>query len=315
MKALICGVTGQDGAYLSRFLLEKQYDVWGTTRTNGESGLVNLHYLGIRDQINIVTMDPVAASSVKQVINYVRPNEVYFLSGLSSVGKSFLFPTETMESIVVATTNILEACRKMQNPPRLYNAGSSECFGNTGLHAANEETPFSPCSPYGIAKTASCSLVRQYRKSAGVWACNGLLFNHESPLRPQHFVTQKVVTAARNIAAGIENTLSLGSLNVARDWGWAPEYVEAMWKMLQQDAPSDYVIATGHTRTLQELVDVAFSYFDLDYRNYVKRSEEQVRSTELDKSSADPSKAREKLRWTADKSMEDVVWYMIKAIE
>src|ERR1700738_472294 len=233
-NALIIGVTGQDGAYLARFLLGNGYSVHGTSRDAALARLEGLSALSIRESITVHSVSPTDSQSVADVVSKILPDEIYNLSGQSSVALSFSQPVETLESIVLGTLNVLEALRRIKPGIRFYNAGSSECFGDTGAHAADEETAFRPKSPYGVAKAAAISLVRNYRESYGLFACSGLLFNHESPLRPARFVTRKITSAAARIARGAGERLSLGNLSVRRDFGWAPDYVEPMWGMLQQ---------------------------------------------------------------------------------
>jgi len=218
--ALICGVSGQDGALLAQLLLAKGYDVWGTSRDAEGRNFSNLVRLGIRDSVRLISMNPEDFSSVFRTIKQSNPNEIYFLAGQSSVGLSFEQPAETIQSNVSSVLNILETCRILERPIRLYNAASSEVFGNTGDQPANEETPFRPRSPYAVAKASAFWLVNNYREAYGLFACNGILFNHESPLRPERFVTQKIISAARRIAAGSREKLQLGRLDIARDWGW-----------------------------------------------------------------------------------------------
>jgi GDPmannose 4,6-dehydratase len=251
--ALIAGVTGQDGAYLARFFLEKGYVVHGTSRDAALARLDGLIALGICDKVALHSMSPADFQSVVQVIEKVAPEEIYNLSGQSSVSLSFTQPAETLAGIALGTLNMLESLRRLGGRVRFYNAGSSECFGDTGTRAA-----FRPKSPYGVAKAAAISLVANYRESYGLFACSGLLFNHESPLRPSRFVTRKVTAAAAKIAAGGGARLALGNLSIRRDWGWAPDYVEAMWRMLQCDQPDDFVVASGVACSLEQFVAAAF---------------------------------------------------------
>lgn len=305
--ALICGVSGQDGAWLAKLLLSKGYEVWGTSRDVQGHGFTNLMRLGIRDQVHLLSMVPEDFRTVFMALTRSRPDEVYFLAGQSSVGLSFEQPAETMQSIVLGVLNILEACRMVDYPVRLYHAGSSECFGDTNGHAATESTPFHPRSPYGVAKASSFWLVDNYREAYRLFACTGILFNHESPLRPERFVTQKIISAAKRIAGGSGERLHLGRLDIARDWGWAPEYVEAMWLMLQQEEPDDYIVATGQTHTLEEFVAESFSLFDLDWRNHVEQDVGLLRPTDILLSRADPGKAERELGWRATCTMRDVI--------
>jgi GDPmannose 4,6-dehydratase len=250
-KALIIGVTGQDGAYLARLLLGNGYSVQGTSRDAALARFEGLSALNIRESIIVHSLSPIDFQSVADVISKILPDEIYNLSGQSSVALSFGQPVETLESIVLGTLNILEALRRIRPGIRFYNAGSSECFGDTGAHAADEETAFRPKSPYGVAKAATISLVRNYRESYGLFACSGILFNHESPLRPARFVTRKITAAAARIARGSGERLALGDLTIERDWGWAPDYAEAIWAMIQHSAPEDFVIATGVSHSLE----------------------------------------------------------------
>lgn len=306
-RALICGVRGQDGIFLARLLLSKGYEVWGTSRERQTQDFTNLELLGIRERVHLVKMAPDDFQSVSAAIKRCKPDEVYYLAGQSSVALSFAQPAETMKSFALGTLNMLEACRQAGFPIRLYDAGSSECFGNTSGEPANESTPLRPCSPYGIAKATAHRLVANYREAYGLFACTGMLFNHESPLRPETFVTQKVVKAAGRIAQGSRETLRLGRLDIVRDWGWAPEYVEAMWLMLQQQKPEDFVVATGASHTLSDFVSEAFGVHGLDWREHVVEEPSLFRPAELSVSRADPRKAESKLNWRARYAMADVV--------
>ena len=311
--ALITGIGGQDGAYLAAHLLAEGYKVVGTSRDATVGRFDGLRALGIRDEITIRSMSPVDFRSTIKVVAEEAPDEIYNLAGQTSVFVSFEQPVETFESIVVGIVNLLEAIRILKAPIRLYNAGSSEMFGNTGVTPATEETSIKPRSPYGIAKATSFWQVAQYREAYSLHACTGILFNHESPLRPERFVTQKIVAAACRIAAGEQQTLTLGDLTVQRDWGWAPEYVVAMHRMLQQEQPEDLVIATGRTHSLEKFVAAAFSAVGLRWRAYVRHDERLVRPTELTCGRADPARAREKLGWQARYQMPDVARMMVEA--
>jgi GDPmannose 4,6-dehydratase len=257
--ALIVGVTGQVGAYLARFLLGKGYRVHGTSRDAALARVEGLAALGIRDDVPLHSLSPSDPSSVRDVLERVAPAEMYNLTGQSSVGLSFSQPLETLSGIVSGTVNLLEALHRVAPNVRFYSAGSSECFGETGRHPANELTAFRPKSPYGIAKAASISLVTNYRESYGLFACSGILFNHESPLRPTRFVTRKITSAASRIAQGSRERLALGNLAVYRDWGWVPDYVEAMWAILQCDTADDFIIASGVSHSLEDFVATAFA--------------------------------------------------------
>ncbi len=313
--ALICGVTGQDGAYLAELLLRKGYTVWGTSRDAQGRVASGLETLGIGNDVRLVSMSPIDFRQVYIALLNARPDEVYYLAGQSSVGLSFSQPAETMQSIAFGTLNVLEACRLAPWPIRLYHAGSSECFGDTSGYAADEGAPFKPRSPYAVAKASAYWLVNNYREAYRLFTCTGILFNHESPLRPNRYVTQKIVRAACRIAHGSQERLSLGDLSIVRDWGWAPEYVEAMWLMLQQETPTDYVVATGHSSRLDEFVAAAFGHFGMEWQNHVDRDPSLLRPNELKASVANPRRANLDLGWTATARMPDVVRRMAEAAE
>ena len=312
-KALTCGVSGQDGAYLAQLLLNKGYTVCGTSRDAQISSFQNLVRLDIRDQIKLESVALTDFRSVLQVLHKTQPDEVYNLAGQSSVGLSFEQPVETLESISVGTLNLLEAIRFTGAAIKLYNAGSSECFGDIGEAAADETTPFRPRSPYAVAKATAFWEVANYREAYGLFACSGILFNHESPLRPQRFVTQKIVAAACRIAQGSQEKLYLGNVEIQRDWGWAPEYVEAMYLMLQQEQPDDYAIATGESYKLEEFVAATFACLGLNWQEYVVTDASLLRPTDLAISRGNPAKAKEKLGWQAQYKMYDVVRMMVEA--
>ena len=312
-RALIFGVSGQDGAYLAELLLARGCEVHGASRDAESNRFENLDRLGVRDSITLHSATPTDFRSVFQVVERVQPDEIFNLSGQSSVGLSFDEPAETLQSITLGTFNMLETMRVVGGNMRFYNACSSDCFGNTDGRPADETTAFRPRSPYGVAKSAAFWAVANYRESYGLFACSGILFNHESPLRPARFVTRKIVGAACRIAAGSGERLKLGSIDIARDWGWAPEYVDAMSRMLQQDVAADYVVATGKTHTLQDFVAHAFSSLDLDWRDHVDSDPALIRPSDLTVSSGDPSKAADVLGWRANRTMPDVVEAMIAA--
>lgn len=309
--ALICGVNGQDGSLLARLLLTKGYTVFGTSRDAQGIAYNNLMRLGIQHSVQMISMVPEDFRSVLMALKESQPSEIYYLAGQSSVGLSFEQPTETIQSITLGTLNMLEACRMADNPIRFYQAGSSECFGDTKGASATESTPFQPRSPYAVAKASAYWLVNNYREAYNLFACTGILFNHESPLRPTRFVTQKIIQTAKRIATGSKEQLQLGRVEIARDWGWAPEYVEAMWKMIQMDKPEDYLIATGATHTLEEFVAESFNYFNLNWQDHVIRSRELYRPTDILISSANPEKAKNQLKWVAQSTMPEVVIKMI----
>jgi GDPmannose 4,6-dehydratase len=311
--ALITGISGQDGAYLSRLLLDKGYAVHGTARDAQVARFPNLKRFGIADRIRFHSMALNDFRSVLQVLTRVRPDEIYNLAGQSSVGLSFEQPVETLDSIAVGTLNLLEAIRFTEAPIRLYNAGSSECFGHTGGRPADEETPFRPRSPYAVAKSAACWEVANYREAYGLFACTGILFNHESPLRPERFVTRKIIATACRIAAGGDEILRLGNIAIARDWGSAEEYVEAMWRMLQQERPEDFVIATGETHTLEEFVAAVFALLDLDWRRHVVSDPSLLRPSDILVSRGNPARAARVLGWKARMRMREVIAWIVAA--
>jgi GDPmannose 4,6-dehydratase len=312
-RALICGVSGQDGGYLARLLLAKGYEVFGTSRDAEVGRFDNLTKLGIRDRVQVMSMSTIDFRSVIGVLTKVKPGEIYNLSGQSSVGMSFEQPVETMESIGIATLNLLEAIRFLDFPTRFYNAGSSECFGDTRGEPASEDTPFRPRSPYGMAKASAFWQVANYREAYGHYACSGILFNHESPLRPERFVTMKIVAAACRIASGSKENLKLGNIEVERDWGWAPEYVEAMWQMLQRDQAEDFVIATGVKWKLKDFVEMAFRECGLKWKDHVTLDEVLKRPTDIGVSVGNAELARSKLGWAPKHSADDVVRRLVAA--
>lgn len=310
--ALICGVSGQDGAYLAKLLLSKGYQVYGGSRDAQMASGRNLAKLGIQHDVELTSISINDFRSVLQTLLKVKPDEVYNLAGQSSVGLSFEQPVETLESISVGTLNLLEAIRFSNLPVKFYNAGSSECFGDTGSIAADETTPFRPRSPYGVAKAAAFWQVANYREAYQLQASTGILFNHESPLRPERFVTQKIVAAACRIAGGSKEILTLGNIDIARDWGWAPDYVEAMWLMLQQEQADDYVIATGQTTRLRDFIRVIFESVGLNWKDHVRIDASFFRPTDIAEGHANPSKALKHLGWGAQHKMEDVARLMVK---
>ena len=253
MKALIIGILGQDGSYLAKLLIQKGYEVWGTSRDLDPYKFNNLKQLGILNYVKLVKMLPTDFSSCYQCISKIEPDEIYNLSGQSSVARSFVKPLETMESINATVTNILENIRSVNKKIKLYNAGSSEVFGEIDKISATELTPFRPRSPYAVAKAGAAWQVSVYRESYDIFACTGILFNHESPLRPEYFVTRKIIRSVVRIASGSKEKLVLGNLDIRRDWGWASDYVEAMWLMMNQQDPQDFIIGTGKTYSLNNL--------------------------------------------------------------
>lgn len=311
--ALICGISGQDGAYLSQLLLQKGYKVIGTSRDSQISHFSKLQKLGLINDIEFLAMAINDFRSVLHIIKKTRPDEIYNLAGQSSVGLSFEQPVETLESINIATLNLLEAIRFLDLDTKIYNAGSSECFGESSFdQAANENSCFRPRSPYAVAKASAHWLISNYREAYQLYACTGHLFNHESPFRGERFVTKKIISSVVNISRNKQQQLQLGNLDIIRDWGWAPEYVDAMWKMLQQENAEDYVIATGQSVSLKHFVLSAFNYFNLDVEKHLALNKVLLRPTELRCSYANPEKAQQQLGWKAKYNVDDVVRMMIE---
>jgi GDPmannose 4,6-dehydratase len=309
-KALIIGVSGQDGAYLAEFLLKKGYEVYGTSRDHEVGTFRNLQILGNKEKVRLMSMVTSDFRSVLTALQKADADEIYNLAGQTSVGMSFAYPVETFDSIMIGTMNLLECIRLLGKPVKFYNAGSSEVFGNTP-QPATEETPFHPRSPYATAKAAAHYAVANYREAYGLFACTGILFNHESPLRPTRFVTQKIVTTAIRIANGSKERLKLGNLDIYRDWGWAPDYVDAMWRILQQDVPDDFVIATGQMHSLKKFVAKAFDNVGLNAWEHVDSDPGLLRPSDIARSCGDPSKASNRLSWRAKTNFEQIVEKLI----
>lgn len=309
-SALIAGITGQDGAYLARHLLEAGYRVVGSSRDAQSSDTSRLHRLGIAQDIELISLAPNDFRSVLKALSSIEPAEIYNLAGQTSVGLSFEQPVECMESIAGGTLNFLEVLRYLGAPTRLFSAGSSECFGETQQKAANETTAFYPRSPYAVAKSTSFWQVANYREAYGIFCCTGILANHESPLRPQRFVTQKIIDGVRRIKRGETQELRLGNLDIWRDWGWAPEYVVAMHQMLQAPIAKDYLIASGHTTSLQEFVRLAFAAAGLEADKYLISDATFLRPSDLKYSSMDPSQIFADLGWKAQVQPNEIVQKM-----
>ncbi len=310
--ALICGISGQDGSYLAQLLISKGYRVWGSSRDAQVSNFSNLKTLRILDRIELLSMAQSDFRSVLNTLNRSEPDEIYFLSGQSSVGLSFDQPAESIESTAHGILNLLEAVRFLGKPVRVYHASSSECFGDVGQSRANELTPFRPRSPYGVGKASAHWLVTNYREAYGLFCCNGILFNHESPLRPARFVTRKIVSTACRIKRGSRERLKLGRLDIVRDWGWAPDFVDAMWRMLQKDAPDDYVIATGESRTLESFVATVFAQVGLDWRSHVDIDPTLFRPSEITHSAGNPEKAKKGLGWKAGVAFPELIANLVR---
>jgi GDPmannose 4,6-dehydratase len=308
--ALIAGATGQDGAYLSHYLLKRGYRVVGTSRDAQNCDIHRLEKLGIHADVEMISLAPNDFRSVLKVLSGVSPDEIYNLAGQTSVGLSFEQPVECMESIAGGTLNFLEVIRYLNTSCRFFSAGSTECFGDTNGVPANETTAFHPRSPYGVAKSTSFWQVANYREAYGIFCCTGILSNHESPLRPDHFVTKKIIQAVKDIKRGSARELRLGNLDIWRDWGWAPEYVEAMHLMLQADQPDDNLIASGLTTSLLEFVRLAFGVAGLNHEDYLVSDKTFLRPSDLRYSSMDPSKILQNLGWEARAAPAEIVQRM-----
>ncbi len=305
--ALIAGVTGQDGAYLAHHLLELGYRVIGTSRDAQMCDTSRLNRLGVHKDVELVSLAPNDFRSVLKVVSSAQPDEIYNLAGQTSVGLSFEQPVECMESISVATLNLLEVIRYLGAGIRFFSAGSSECFGDIGETPATEETPLHPRSPYAVAKAASFWQVSTYRQAYGMYACTGILANHESPLRPKRFVTQKIIEGVRMIKAGQQDRLQLGNLEVWRDWGWAPDYVKAMHLMLQANNASDYLIASGTTVSLERFVQCAFEAVGLEVEDHLESLDAFKRPSDLSYSAMNPAKIKKELAWASSRDIGEIV--------
>jgi len=308
--ALIAGITGQDGAYLAKHLLETGYRVVGSSRDAQTCDRSRLHRLGILEDVELISLAPNDFRSVLKALSSLAPAEVYNLAGQTSVGLSFDQPVECMESIAGGTLNFLEVLRYLGAPTRLFSAGSSECFGDTQQNPASETTAFHPRSPYAVAKSTAFWQVANYREAYGIFCCTGILANHESPLRPQRFVTQKIIEGVRRIKRGESEELRLGNLDIWRDWGWAPEYVVAMHQMLQASKANDYLIASGHTTSLREFVRLAFAAAELEAEPYLVSDATFLRPSDLKYSAMDPSLIEVDLGWKAKITPAEIVQRM-----
>ena len=310
-KALICGVSGQDGSYLAKFLLSKGYSVTGTSRDIESNSFKGLIYLGIKEHVNLVSMSMTNFKSVLEVVEHCNPDEIYNLSGQSSVSMSFDFPIETIESINNSVLNLLEAIRFSKKKIKLYNASSGDCFGGNNGNPCNENTAFNPKSPYAVGKAAAFWAVENYKVAYDIFACNGILFNHESVIRSDRFVLKKIIKSAVRISKGSKEKLTLGDLSICRDWGWAPEYVEVMWKIMQHKEPENFVVATGKSESLKNFALKVFDKLNLNLENYIISSNEFKRPTEIKISYGDPSKVKKLLNWEAKYDVNDVLDLML----
>lgn len=310
-RALITGITGQDGSYLAELLLSKGYEVYGIIRRSSVTKLDRLE--GIQDQIHLLSADLIDERSLTHVLEVSEPDEVYNLAAQSFVPESWTQPILTGEVTALGVTRMLDAIRTVNPKIRFYQASTSEMFGNAQEVPQTERTPFYPRSPYGVSKLYGHWITVNYRESYGLYACSGILFNHESPRRGLEFVTRKVTYAVARIKAGLQSTLELGNLDARRDWGYAPDYVDAMWRMLQLDQPQDFVIATGETHSVLEWVDHVFREVDLDWRRYVRIISSLKRPAEVDELVGDATKARTELGWVPTMGFDALAHIMIEA--
>ncbi|WP_280169443.1 GDP-mannose 4,6-dehydratase [Priestia megaterium] len=308
-KALITGITGQDGSYLSELLLNKGYKVYGLKRRTSTPNLENIK--SVLDKIDLIPGDVLDLTSLINAINIAKPDEVYNLAAQSFVTDSWAQPIYTGQSTSIGAINMLEAIRLTNPDIRFYQASSSEMFGKVIETPQSETTPFYPRSPYAVAKVYAHWITVNYRESYDMYTCSGILFNHESPRRGIDFVTRKVTDAVARIKLGLQKELRLGNLDAKRDWGYAGDYVKAMWLMLQQTEPNDYVIASGETHSVKELVEIAFDYVGLDWNKYVVQDPKLIRPAEVDLLLGDPQKAQKKLNWKPDVSFEQLIKMMI----
>ncbi len=316
-KALITGITGQDGSYLAELLLEKGYQLWGIMRRSSSfhTGRIDHLYKDPHEQprLRLVYGDLTDGSNLSTIINEIQPDEVYNLGAQSHVRVSFDMPIYTADTDALGTLRLLEAIRSSDKPAKFYQASSSEMYGKVIETPQTEKTPFYPRSPYGCAKAYSFWQTVNYREAYGLFACNGILFNHESPRRGETFVTRKITRAATRIKLGLQDKLFLGNLEAKRDWGFAGDYVEANWLMLQQDKPDDYVVATGESHSVREFVDEVFSYLDLDWQKYVEIDQRYFRPTEVDYLQGDASKAKKVLKWEPRVTFKELARIMTDA--
>ena len=310
MRVLITGITGQDGSYLADFLLGKGYEVYGMVRRSSVEKLDRIEH--IREKIKFVQADLLDQLSIISAVKESNPDEIYNLGAMSFVPTSWKQPVLTGEFTALGVTRMLEATRHLNKDIKFYQASSSEMFGKVREVPQNENTPFYPRSPYGVAKAYGHYMTVNYRESYGIFACSGILFNHESPRRGLEFVTKKVTNGAAKIKLGLAKDLCMGNLDSKRDWGYAEDYVRAMWLMLQQEGPEDYVISTGHSHSVKQWVEAAFSCLGLNWEKYVKIDERFIRPAEVDLLVGDSSKARKKLKWEPGVNFEQLVKIMVE---
>jgi len=311
-SALITGITGQDGAYLAKFLFEKGYKIYGTYRRTSSPNFWRLQFLDIVDKINLIVVDLIDSPSIVEAIKISQPDEVYNLAAQSYVGASFENPIATGMVSGLGVTTILENIRNLNKNIKFYQASTSEMFGSVKTIPQKEDTQFMPSSPYAASKLYGFWITQNYRAAYDIFACNGILFNHESPLRGLEFVTRKVSNAVAKIHLGLQNELMIGNLDAKRDWGYAPEYVECMWKMLQHERPDDYVIATNSQHSVKEYLEEAFSVVDLDYTKFVKQDKKFFRPLDVESLKGDYTKAEQILGWKPKTDFKELVKIMVE---
>jgi len=308
-RALIFGIYGQDGSYLAHFLNTKNYKVFGTSRKIKKC--LNFTKLNLNNKLTVLRVNPANAEEVKSVIKKTKCNEIYYFSGISSVNESFCKPFETLNVNTTGLFNILESCRELNFKGKIYNAGSSECFGNS-IKKINELTPFNPVSPYGLSKVICHYLIKSYRENFGLWCCTGFAFNHESLLRKENFIFIKIINAAKKIANNQKKRLRLGDINVSRDWGWAPEFVEIFWKILQLKKPDDFIIGTGEKKKLKDIISYVFRSYNLNYKKYLIFEKKFLRKNDIKQNCANNYKLLKTLKLKEFKKYNFVIDKILK---
>jgi GDPmannose 4,6-dehydratase len=310
-KALITGITGQDGSYLSRFLLQKGYRVYGLIRKGNPSSVSHLRYLQIEKKVQLLKTDYFKKEQIDAIMKRIKPDEIYHLAAMSSVAQSFREPLKTMEFNLLSTSHLLQAALRFAPKVRFYQASSSEMFGSSSKQPLTEQSPFQPVSPYGISKVSSHWLAHSYRRMHNLYCACGILFNHESVLRPKHFAVKKIISSAVRIKKGSKEKLTLGNTHVKRDWGYAPEYVKAMWLMLQQKQGEDFILATNEAHSLDEFVRLTFAYLGLDVKKHVQVDKTLFRQNDIPISIGSPKKIKSKLKWTYNLRFADLVKLLV----
>jgi len=308
-RALIFGIYGQDGSYLAHFLNTKNYKVFGTSRKIKKC--LNFKKLNLNNKLTVLRVNPANAEEVKSVIKKTGCNEIYYFSGISSVNESFCKPFETLNVNTNGLFNILESCRELNFKGKIYNAGSSECFGNS-TKKINELTPFNPVSPYGLSKVICHYLIKSYRENFGLWCCTGFAFNHESLLRTENFIFIKIINAAKKIANNQKQRLRLGDINISRDWGWAPEFVEIFWKILQLKKPDDFIIGTGEKKKLKDIISYVFRSYNLNYKKYLIFEKKFLRKNDIKQNCANNYKLLKTLKLKEFKKYNFVIDKILK---